>query len=343
MPGDRCPIPAAEPALTTTLSRPPSTDQQLSTIANLNGCLYSGPTQITLSGDQMTVVSPDTPEETVNGLGYQFDTNNNANGSGVPINTNNCPNNGTAPLPANGVIYVETASTAQKWANPFDDPIDNSVTNVSESNLTKPGTTPTSGQSVKLTATVTSDSSSLDTGGTVSFSQSTENGFGQTSTAPITNCTTQTLSTPPTAVTPATSPPSYYSTATCTFTYGSTNTGAFSATFSGGTDASGSSANLGPNYTLAPSTSYGSDSQVTAGGCNSCYYGETSSPDAEGDAFVNGSLSGQLTIGTANNVIVDGNITYADCQVDAGRAARVPRPKDSAPTTPGGNQRHPWA
>ena len=52
---------------------------------------------------------------------------------------------------------------------------------------------------------------------------------------------------------------------------------------------------------------------MTAGGCTNCYYGQTGSPDAEGDAFVNGSLSGQLTIGTANNVIIDGNVTYADC------------------------------
>ena len=53
---------------------------------------------------------------------------------------------------------------------------------------------------------------------------------------------------------------------------------------------------------------------------------DQSTPDAEGDAFVNGSLSGQLTIGTANNVIIDGNITYADCSSNwttgqSGRAA----------------------
>ena len=47
-------------------------------------------------------------------------------------------------------------------------------------------------------------------------------------------------------------------------------------------------------------------------------YGQTGSPNSEGDAFVNGSLSGQLTIGTANNLIVDGNITYNDCSWTTG-------------------------
>ena len=42
------------------------------------------------------------------------------------------------------------------------------------------------------------------------------------------------------------------------------------------------------------------------------HHGGTSSPDAEGDAFVNGSLSGELTIGTANDVVVDGKINYVD-------------------------------
>ncbi len=157
----------------------------------------------------------------------------------------------------------------------------------------------------------------------MSFSQTTNNahGFG-TTTSPINNCTTQTLTTPA-AVTPATTPPSYSATATCTLTYGSTNTGAFSATFSGGNDALTSSANLGQTYTLTPTSSYGPDSQVTAGGCNSCYYGETGSPNAEGDAFVNGSLSGELTIGTANDIIVDGNITYSDCQWTTGQSGQA--------------------
>jgi len=43
------------------------------------------------------------------------------------------------------------------------------------------------------------------------------------------------------------------------------------------------------------------------------YYGQTSTPDCEGDAFVQGTMSGALTIATQNDVIVDGNITYTDC------------------------------
>ena len=302
------------------VEQPPSTDAQLGTIANQNGCLYSGPTQIKLSTSngvgQMTVISPDTPEETVAGLGYQFDENNLSDiATGAPINTNNCPNDGTAPLPSNGVVFVENATAAQSqaWANPFDDPLSNTVTNV-----TSTPSSPAANVSVTLTAKVTSASSQLNTGATVAFSQATcRNVNGSTcqswnTAQTINNCSAAALSTP-TAVTPATTPATYVSTATCTATESSKVGDTFSAAYSGGTYAKSSSANVGQTYTLTPSTTYGPDAQVTAGGCASCYYGETSSPDSEGDAFVSGSLSGQLTIGTANDVIVDGSITYADC------------------------------
>lgn len=49
-----------------------------------------------------------------------------------------------------------------------------------------------------------------------------------------------------------------------------------------------------------------------------CYYGATDSPDAEGDAFVSGTLSGQLTIGAQNDVVVDGNLTYTSDAADCG-------------------------
>ena len=145
----------------------------------------------------------------------------------------------------------------------------------------------------------------------MAFKQTTKTG-NQTSTNVINTCSAVPLSAP-VAVTPATNPPTYTATATCAATEANNGTGAFSAVYSGGTSTTGSQGNLGQTNTLNSSTTYGPDAQVTAGGCSSCYYGQTSSPDAEGDAFVNGSLSGQLTIGTANNVIIDGNITYADC------------------------------
>lgn len=63
-----------------------------------------------------------------------------------------------------------------------------------------------------------------------------------------------------------------------------------------------------------PKTCYTTvDAQTSTGGCSGCYYGQTTTPDFEGDAFVSGSLSGQLTIGANNNVIIDGPLTYADC------------------------------
>jgi hypothetical protein len=44
-----------------------------------------------------------------------------------------------------------------------------------------------------------------------------------------------------------------------------------------------------------------------------CYYGASGTPDSEADAFVHGSLSGHLTVASANNVIIDGPLTYKDC------------------------------
>ncbi len=295
---------------------PPSTDQQLGTIASQDGCLYSGPTQISLSTKmvngttvgQMTVTSPDTPQATVNG--QVVDANNLSN------DTSNCPINGsTVGLPVNGVVYVENAGTSDPWANPFDDPVFNSVTNLTSSPA------PQTGKSLTLTATVTSDSSQLNSGATVAFYETTKSGF-QTNTTAISNCTAQSLSTPQ-PVTPGSS--TYTSTATCgPFTDPTNSTGAFSATFSGGNDATTSSGNLGSPTTLTSSEGYGPDTQIALSngqGCAStCYYGQSSSPDAEGDAFVSGSLSGQLTIGTANDVIIDGNITYADCSWTTGQS-----------------------
>jgi hypothetical protein len=45
------------------------------------------------------------------------------------------------------------------------------------------------------------------------------------------------------------------------------------------------------------------------------FAGEGSAPGCEGDVILNGSLSGALTIATANNIVIDGNITYADCPI----------------------------
>ena len=287
---------------------PPKSDAQLGIIASRNGCLYSGPTQITLSTDadgvgQMTVVSPDTVESAVNvnGQVITWDTAN------IATNYNNCPNNGTAPLPTNGVVFVQNAATTPvTGANPFDNYVNNSVTNLTSDVV------PTPNNPVNLTATVTSASSQVPSGTTVAFSETTStttwSGGTSSSTAVIPSCS---------AVSnwsaPVQSGGTWTSTATCATTESSNGTGAFSATYSGGTDAASSQANLGQTNTLTPSLSYGSNSQTSAGGCSNCFYGQSSSPDAEGDAFVKGSLSGQLTVGTANNVIITGNLTYADC------------------------------
>jgi hypothetical protein len=61
------------------------------------------------------------------------------------------------------------------------------------------------------------------------------------------------------------------------------------------------------------------------------YSGETSSPGCEGDVILNGALSGALTIGSANNIVIDGNVTYTDCptttaQQSAMNSANPPGP-----------------
>ena len=321
------------------LEVPPQDDTQLGTIAAQNGCLYSGPTQITLDHGTMTVSSPDTHEQTVvvNGVSHQWDTNN------LSANLNDCPNNGTAPIPPNGVVFVQKATAGQTvaGANPFDDAVSNSVTD-----LTANPSRPRRSASVTLTATVTSANPSLKTGATVTFRQTTSRRvctwwgmcWTRTSTSVIAGCSAQPLSAP-VAVVPATTPATYESTATCTTTEASNGTGGFTARYSGNATTTASSGSLGHHRSLQPSTTYGPDSQVSAGGCGSCYYGETPTPDSEGDAFVHGNLSGELTIGSANNIVIDGNITYDDCSWESasGAAPGSGTPSESyCPFNPGG-------
>ena len=299
---------------------PPQTNAQLGVVAAQNGCLYSGPTQITLTANgDMSVVSPDTSEQTVTVDGNVISQPT----ANIATNGNNCPADGTpVPLPSNGVVFVQNASTQAgsypcpvssgstvvqscmvTGANPLEDDVNNSVTNLTSA--------PASGGKVTLTATVTSANSQIAAGATMAFSQTTQTttyGHTTTSTAVIPACANISNWSAPVSV------GSYeQSSATCTTTPASNETG-FSATYSGGTYVSSSQANLGQTYTLNSSTlTPGPNSQTNGGGCASCYYGETGTPNAEGDAFVNGSLSGQLTIGTANNIVIDGNISYADC------------------------------
>jgi hypothetical protein len=97
---------------------PPADDSSLKLVASIagptnNGCVYYGPTTITLTGSTtagtMTVTSPDTV----------------ATGNGCPLNTN-------GSLPHNGVVYVDNAvptsananSRIVAGVNPFDDTAD---------------------------------------------------------------------------------------------------------------------------------------------------------------------------------------------------------------------------
>jgi hypothetical protein len=93
----------------------PSTDTALASIAARSGCLYSGPTTITLSNsgttEYMTVTSPDTPYSS---SGF--------NENDASTNPNNC-GTGKVPAPVNGVVFVQnspSSQTCQAFANPFD-------------------------------------------------------------------------------------------------------------------------------------------------------------------------------------------------------------------------------
>lgn len=178
----------------------PSTDTALQAIASQDGCVYSGPTQITLtlnsSGvEEMEVWSPDTPYSSSGTTSYNATSGTNQNDTST--NPNVCSagwtsaNNSLVPIPADGVVYVETATSAEQTA---------------------------------------------------------------------TGCGSSTL-------------PSV------------------------------------PQNPFEGDNSSGQYSQL------GYYDGQTATPGCEGDAFVQGTLSGALTIATQNDIIIDGNITYstADC------------------------------
>jgi hypothetical protein len=69
-------------------------------------------------------------------------------------------------------------------------------------------------------------------------------------------------------------------------------------------------------------------------GTTNSYSGETSAPGCEGDVILNGALSGALTIGVANNIVIDGNITYADCPSIATQQTNMNNASQSAWPSP---------
>ena len=106
----------------------PSTNtfSNLSTLAAAGGCLYTGPTVITLktSGSPaVTTYSVTSPETPTTGSGGTFtDSNNGSSNSSTCVNAaqgTTTPENGI-PLPKNGVIYVQTGTTnCTAYANPL--------------------------------------------------------------------------------------------------------------------------------------------------------------------------------------------------------------------------------
>lgn len=101
----------------------PSDDSQLAQVAAQGGCLYEGPTTITVSGATMSVTSPDTP------TGPPAHGSPPANDAlDVAANTNACmpaSQGGSVAVPKNGVVFVEnclsqdSACTARNAYNPM--------------------------------------------------------------------------------------------------------------------------------------------------------------------------------------------------------------------------------
>ena len=230
----------------------------------------------------------------------------------IATNPNNCPNDGTAPDPVQrGRLRPERHSRHParpphllhgRRTNPFDDYVNNTVTNLTSN----PRPPPRRPAARALTATVTSANSQI---------RQRRHRVLQPDHQPQRQLDVghPRLQLGRQLVRPGRPRQQLEPTVTCPVTVANNGTGAYSASYSGGNYTSSSQANLAQTNTLTPSVSFGPNSQTNAGGCTSCYYGESSTPDAEGDAFVNGNLSGQLTIGTANNVVINGNLTYADC------------------------------
>ncbi len=85
----------------------PTTNSSLAQVAASDGCLYQGPTEITLHGSTMTVDSPDTPAAGAGASG--------GDGLDGASNPNQClptAQDPTPSLPANGVVYVQDCPTS---------------------------------------------------------------------------------------------------------------------------------------------------------------------------------------------------------------------------------------
>jgi hypothetical protein len=78
-------------------------------------------------------------------------------------------------------------------------------------------------------------------------------------------------------------------------------------------DQAGGSSPAGANPFDGTSQFYSTHAPQTSTTCSGCYSGQTGSFNTEADAFVAGNLSGQLTIGSTQNIVIDGNLTYNDC------------------------------
>ncbi len=95
--------PAASTAGSATLNETiPATNASLVNVARADGCLFQGPTEITLNGTTMTVNSPDTPTG-----GPGLAGNDGLDTAGNPNQCMPTASNPTPTLPANGVIYVQ--------------------------------------------------------------------------------------------------------------------------------------------------------------------------------------------------------------------------------------------
>lgn len=269
--------------------------QTYSDTATNPGCLYTGPTQITLKNDgTMTVVSPWT-QFTRTTSDSAFGSNPAACGSLTALHSTAGAN---IPVPTNNLVYVQGVPSV--------------ASDVNSTAATAPSTTSTS--TVACTYSTFQSNQCLTSSGATCGSS-----YRSTYTSRCTFTATTTTQTAngavPSSATQSTwNPGTSY---TCTGPTGgnvggSNSTGALATTTSGSSagwifqDASGKV--QFPLATESPATNWSAgttsnptwDTTTPAYGCRN------------GDAFVSGTLSGKLTIASDNYIYATGDILYKD-------------------------------
>jgi hypothetical protein len=286
---------AASPTYLPVLAMPDTNSsmkaQTYSDTATNPGCLYTGPTQITLNNDgTMTVVSPWTQYTNVTSDGTQ---GSNPAGCGTLTDLHSTKG-ATVTVPSSNLVYVQSVPT--------------STTDVNYTTAAATKTTTT-------TSTCTRTQYNAGNCTTSSGANCTSSQYNAGNCAVVTTTTSNvTNGAVPSSVT--TSSWASNATYTCTGSDGSAMPTSGSSGSAGWIFKDSNGTLRYPLATEDPASNW----SVTT----SSYFGSTTSWDTttpaygcrDGDAFVSGTLSGKLTIASDNYVYATGDILYKDSNSD---------------------------